>query len=48
MEQSAFVMSVVEPYLNLLDDVLPVIIEQGYEVVVDDRRKNEEMSFSNS
>ena len=33
-------------YLNLLDDVLPVIIEQGYEIVIDDRRENEEMSFS--
>ena len=32
-------------FLNLLDDVLPVIIEQGYEVVIDDRRKNEEMEF---
>ena len=32
-------------YLNLLDDVLPVIIEQGYEIVIDDRRENELMEF---
>ena len=32
-------------FLNLLDDVLPVIIEQGYEITIDDRRENEEMSF---
>ena len=32
-------------FLNLLDDVLPVIIEQGYEIVIDDRRENEEMTF---
>ena len=32
-------------FLNLLDDVLPVIIEQGYEIIIDDRRENEEMSF---
>ncbi len=32
-------------FLNLLDDVLPVIIEQGYEIVIDDRRENELMEF---
>jgi superfamily II DNA or RNA helicase len=32
-------------FLNLLDDVLPVIIAQGYEIVIDDRRENEEMTF---
>jgi len=32
-------------FLNLLDDVLPVIIEAGYEIVVDDKRESEEMSF---
>jgi superfamily II DNA or RNA helicase len=32
-------------FLNLLDDVLPVIIEEGYEVTIDDRRENEEMTF---
>ena len=32
-------------FLNLLDDVLPVIIEQGYEITIDDMRENEEMSF---
>ena len=32
-------------YLNLLDDVLPIVIEAGYEIEIDDKREHSELSF---
>ena len=32
-------------YLNLLDDVLPIVIEAGYEIEIDDKREHTELSF---
>ena len=34
-------------YLNLLDRLLPLVTEAGYEVVVDDRRQPIQLSFDN-
>jgi superfamily II DNA or RNA helicase len=32
-------------YLNLLDDILPIVISSGYEIDIDDRREHTELSF---
>ena len=32
-------------FLNLLDDVLPIVIEAGYEIDIDDKREHTELSF---
>ena len=32
-------------YLNLLDDILPIVIEAGYEIQIDDHRDNQALEF---
>ena len=32
-------------YLNLLDDILPIIMETGYDIDIDDRRETTELQF---
>lgn len=32
-------------FLNLLDDILPIIIEEGYEIKIDDKRDNQSFEF---
>ena len=32
-------------YLNLLDDILPIVIEAGYEIEIDDKREHSVLEF---
>ena len=32
-------------YLNLLDDILPIVIDAGYEIDIDDKREHTELTF---